>query len=399
MRQRLPRRGEGRMSAHGFRLRGAFVSTAMLLVVTGCASVTMVPANQLTPVKNRVTDEAIARDLAIFDALDRRISTAAPSPTGAQRYVAARASEYVRVAREAYERNDRTHFVDDVLQWAAADIETLEQGNSESVLASVVPIPTGATPLDPALWARAEGLRKGAATLNAPEDVAKAEGQLLRAGHFFLAGPACVDEPPLVAANRLLGDAEKGGKMAPPVVPPAQAEPTPVTPVTPVTPADSNKGNTPTDAKPACSSPDVLAGVPSIVHFALDKSFLSPETKIVLDALVAKMKETPGIRVKLSGHTDIRASDEYNQALSERRVEAVRQYIRSKGLPEAQLVATGFGEKRVLVNGTKAMDHARNRRVAITYIRCDGSEAQPIEQLNDIQLEAAKRKAVYKEKD
>ena len=387
------------MTAHEIRLRGAITSMAMLLVLTGCASVSMVPANRLTPVRDRVTDEAIARDLAIFDSYDRRLSTAAPNPTGAQRYVAARAAEYVRVAREAYERNDRTHFVDDALQWAAADIETLEQGNADGALTSVVPVPTGATPLDPALWARAEGLRKGAASLNDPEDVAKAEGQLLRAGHIFLAGPACVDERPLDAANRLLDEAEKGGKASPPVVAPKPEQPAPVTPVTPVTPPDSNRGNNSADTRPGCTSPDVLAGVPSIVHFALDKSFLSPETRTVLDALVAKLKENPGIRVKLGGHTDIRASDEYNQALSERRVKAVRDYLRSKGLSDAQLIAQGFGEKRVLATGTKAMDHARNRRVAITYIRCDGTEAQPIEQLNDIQLEAAKRKAAYKEKD
>ncbi|MEP7380812.1 MAG: hypothetical protein ABI910_03955, partial [Gemmatimonadota bacterium] len=304
------------MIAHGFRPRGALAVSAVMLFLTGCASVTMVPAGRLTPVKDRVTDEAIARDLAIFDTYDRRLSIAAPSPSGAQRYVAARASEYVRVAREAYERNDRTHFVDDALAWAASDIETLEQGNAERALASVVPIPTGAQPLDPALWARAEGLRRGAATLAEPEDVARAEGQLLRAGHIFLAGPACVDERPLAAASRFLDDAEKGGKLPPPVVPPPADRPTPVTPVTPVTPAnpaDSSRTNTPTDTRPGCSSPDVLAGVPSIVHFALDKSMLSPETKSVLDALVAKMAQNPGIRVKLAGHTDVRAPDDYNQ--------------------------------------------------------------------------------------
>jgi outer membrane protein OmpA-like peptidoglycan-associated protein len=387
------------MTAHEFRSRGAIAAVAMMVLLTGCASVTLVPAGRLTPVKDRVTDEAIARDLAIFDSYERRLSTAAPSPTGAQRYVAARAAEYVRVAREAYERNDRTHFVDDALAWAVADIETLERGNAEGALASVVPIPTGATPLDPALWARAEGLRKGAATLAQPEDVARAEGQLLRAGHVFLAGPACVDERPLAAANRFLDDADKGGKVPPPVVPARDSQPTPDTPVTPVTPADSNRGNNAVDTRPGCTSPDVLAGVPSIVHFALDKSFLAPETRTVLDALVATLKENPGIRVKLGGHTDVRASDAYNQALSERRVDAVRQYLRGKGLSDAQLMSQAFGEKRVLVDGTKAMDHARNRRVAITYIRCDGSEAQAIEQLNDIQLEAAKRKAIYKEKD
>ncbi|MCC6774212.1 MAG: OmpA family protein [Gemmatimonadaceae bacterium] len=368
-------------------------AAATMLSLAGCASVTMQPAGRLTPVRDRVTDEAIARDLAIFDSYDRRLSRVAPSPTGAERYAAARASEYVRVARDAYERNDRTSFVEDALAWAAADIETLERGGAEAALASVVPLPTAAQPVDPAAWTRAEGLRRGAATLAKPEEVALAEGQLLRAGHAFLAGPACVDEVAMTAALRLLDVAEKGGRSTP-IIPPDRI---PQPPVVQVTPSDSGKGGTPTTA---CTTPEVLAGVPSIVHFALDKSFLAPATRTVLDALAEKLAQNPGLRIVLAGHTDVRAPEPYNQALSERRVEAVRQYLRSKGLDDSRLTVKAFGETRVLTSGSKPMDHARNRRVAITYIRCDGTEAQPIEQLNDIQLEAARRKAAaMREKD
>jgi hypothetical protein len=56
-------------------------------------------------------------------------------------------------------------------------------------------------------------------------------------------------------------------------------------------------------------------------------------------------------------------------------------------------VLRAFGEKQTLVSGSAAMDHARNRRVALTYTLCDGTELAPVEQLNDIQLEAARRKA------
>ena len=377
------------------RLRGSVAAAAVMMVVlTGCASVTMQPAGRLTPVRDRVTDEAIARDLAIFDSYDRRVSIVAPNPTGAERYIASRASEYVRVARDVYERNDRTSFVEDALAWAAADIETLERGGAEAALTSVVPIPAAAQPVDPAMWAKAEGLRRSAATLARPEEVALAEGQLLRAGHPFLAGPACVDEVATTAALRLLDVAEKGGRATPVIPPDRIAEP----PVVPVTPPDSGaRGATPT---PGCTTPDVLAGVPSIVHFALDKSFLAPATKTVLDALAEKLAQTPGMRIVLSAHTDVRASEPYNQALSERRVASVRQYLRSKGLEDSRLTVQAFGETRVLTPGTKPIDHARNRRVAITYIRCDGTEAQPIEQLNDIQLEAARRKAAaVREKD
>ncbi|MCC6769991.1 MAG: OmpA family protein [Gemmatimonadaceae bacterium] len=371
--------------------RAAVTATAAMLLLTGCASVTMQPAGRLTPVRDRVTDEAIARDLAIFDSYDLRLSRVAPSPTGAERYVAARATEYVRVARDAYERNDRTSFVEDALAWAAADIETLERGGAAAALASVVPIPTAAQPVDPAAWTRAEGLRRGAATLAKPEEVALAEGQLLRAGHAFLAGPACVDEVAMTAALRLLDVAEKGGRSTP-VIPPDRI---PQPPVVPVTPPDSGRGGT-----PGCTTPDVLAGVPSIVHFALDKSFLAPATRTVLDALAEKLAQETGLRIVLAGHTDERASEPYNQALSERRVEAVRQYLRSKGLADSRLTVKAFGETNLLTPGRQPMDHARNRRVSITYIKCDGTEALPIEQLNDIQLEAARRKAAaMREKD
>lgn len=358
-------------------------------VLTGCASAGRPVAGRLTPVRDRVTDEAIARDLATFDSYERRLGAAAPNPTGAARYVAARAAEYVRVAREAYERNDRTSFVDDALAWAAADIETLERNGAESALASVVPIPTAAQPVDAALWARAEGLRRGAATLASPEDVARAEGQLLRAGHAFLAGPACVAEPPVVAATRLLGDAEKGK-------PDPRVGPTPDE--VPLAPREEPRPADP--PKTACSTPDVLAGVPSIVHFALDRHALAPASRTVLDALVARLVEYPGIRVRLAGHTDVRASDAYNQALSERRVHAVRDYLTSKGVAADRIAIEALGERQVLVPGDGRQDHARNRRVALTYIRCDGTEAQPIEQLNDLQLEAVRRRAAAtKEKD
>ena len=144
--------------------------------------------------------------------------------------------------------------------------------------------------------------------------------------------------------------------------------------------------------------PERLAGVPTIVHFALDKSYLSTATKDVLDQLISKVSPYSGIHIVLGGHTDIRASDEYNQALSERRVNSVREYLLNKGLPAARLTVQGFGERQVLTRGVKIMDHARNRRVAISYKLSDGSEVQPVEQLSDIQLEAARRKAAAQQR-
>ena len=374
------------MTVRRLQLRvAAAAATTLIALLAGCASANMIPAGRLTPVRDRVTDEAIARDLAIFDDYERRLSAAAPSPSGAQRYLAARATEYVRIARDAYERNDRTDFVEDALAWAAADIETLQRDGANAVMPSAVPMPKGTQRSDEALWARADGLRRDVGSLSAPDDIARAEGQLMRAGYTFLAGPACIAESPLVAATRYLNGVD--GSRLPSPLPVLDVTPTQPMPVRP--PLESTPPATPSAN---CATPERLAGVPTMVHFALDKSFLAPTTKAVLDELVGKIGQYAGIQVVLSGHTDVRASDDYNQALSERRVNSVRSYLVSKGLGAGRLSILAFGEKRVLVPGTKVMDHARNRRVAISYTLCDGSVVQPVEQLNDIQLEAARRK-------
>jgi outer membrane protein OmpA-like peptidoglycan-associated protein len=365
-----------------------------LALLSACASVRVVPSGRLTPVKDRVTDEAIERDLAVFDTYEQRVNTSAPNPVGAQKYLAARATEYIRIARDAYERNDRSDFVEDALAWAAADIETLQRNGADAAMASVVPMPKTTQRVNDALWSRAERLRRAPNALAAPDEIARAEGQLLRSGHTFLAGPACVEESPFVLATRLLDGAEQTRIPTPPALVPDSARAVPTQPPPAPTP-------TPTPPPPRdCATPDRLAGVPSIVHFALDRSDLSPETKEVLDRLVEKLSPYPGMHVVLAGHTDLRATDDYNQALSERRVRAVHAYLVSKGLAVSRLETRAFGEKRLLTRGTTVMDHARNRRVAVTYTVCDGSEMQPVEQLNDIQLEAARRKrAAQKEKD
>jgi len=368
---------------------------ALAASLTACANAALLPAGKLTPARDRITDEAVARDLAIFDSYDRRLSAAAPAPQGSQRYLASRAAEYVRLAREAYERNDRTTFVDDALTWASADIEALERGDSPALPAAPVAA-QGAEGSNAAIWARANELRRQVATNPGAADVARAEVQLLRAAHVFLTGPACIDESPLLAAARLLEAATLAGAA---VVVPAAATPPPVPtprPPDPVPAVDSGAGAN----RANCAGPDVLRGVPSIVHFALDQSLLSAETRTVLDALVDKVGPYAGVKVVLSGHTDVRAPIPYNQSLSERRVHAVRDYLLSRGMDAGRLTIQAFGELQPLIRGSRLIDHARNRRVSITYTLCDGSQVGPIEQLNDIQLEAARRaSAAAREKD
>ena len=112
--------------------------------------------------------------------------------------------------------------------------------------------------------------------------------------------------------------------------------------------------------------------------FAFDKSDLKPEGKAALDTeVVEKMKANPiYTTVRIEGHTDYLGSDEYNQALSERRANTVRNYLLAQGVEPDRLVAVGMGEDIPLVEckgikSRKALIEclAPNRRVEILATR------------------------------
>lgn len=343
---------------------------------------------KLTPVGGRITDEAIAADLQVFDGLLQRASRAGSGAAGSRRYLAARATEWLTLAQEAYERNDRSAFPEDMIALAERDLQLLEAGPTvpPATMSASVLFPNDVRVFDQETWGRAVSLRRDADIVGAPDEIARAEALLLRAGNRILAGPACwADADASRQANAILSRVEATRVTPVPVDTARQVvEPRPA-PV-PVVPDSARLPRRP------CDAPERLEGVPSGVHFALDRAILAPVSQQLLDRTIAQLQAYPGVRVRLSGHTDPRASNAYNQDLSQRRVDAVAKYLRDHGIPSARvLTIEAFGEERLLVPGTSARDHARNRRVNIVYILCDGSELVPVETLDDLQLEAIRR--------
>ena len=72
------------------------------ITLAGCASSGAVTSNRLTPVNDRVTDNAIARDLALIASQERRVMVALAPTTPERMRVARRALEYLALARDAY---------------------------------------------------------------------------------------------------------------------------------------------------------------------------------------------------------------------------------------------------------------------------------------------------------
>ncbi len=102
------------------------------------------------------------------------------------------------------------------------------------------------------------------------------------------------------------------------------------------------------------------------IYYDLNKWNIRPDAAAELDKLVMIMKENP-ITIELGSHTDCRASNEYNDKLSQRRAESAVKYIASKGILSDRMIAKGYGETQ-LVNGCRdgvkctEAEHQQNRR-------------------------------------
>lgn len=101
----------------------------------------------------------------------------------------------------------------------------------------------------------------------------------------------------------------------------------------------------------------------SEVKFETDEADLSPSFKEMLGGVATFMKNNPSYKLNVTGHADDRASEEYNMALSQRRADAVRNYLIARGISGDRITTTAKGESQPKVNSTTVEARAENRRV------------------------------------
>ena len=78
------------------------------------------------------------------------------------------------------------------------------------------------------------------------------------------------------------------------------------------------------------------------------------------------VKKYPGSKVRVEGYTDSTGTEDYNQALSERRAETVSSYLVKEGAVEpANVTAAGYGETNPIASNKTKEGRAKNRRVEI----------------------------------
>ena len=175
----------------------------------------------------------------------------------------------------------------------------------------------------------------------------------LRAGVSYFLGGAPAEEPTMVAT---------------PAPVPVDTTPAPAPVDTmPAAPVDTAPA-APVDTTPAVDSTAMRVeaarnALLARIYFDFDRSDLTDSARATLDAKLPVLQANPNMRIRITGHTDARGSDEYNLALGQRRAAAARRYLVSRGIAASRFETVSRGEEQPAVpNASTEADHAQNRR-------------------------------------
>jgi len=102
------------------------------------------------------------------------------------------------------------------------------------------------------------------------------------------------------------------------------------------------------------------------ILFDVDKSTIKKQSDVVLNDIIAIMKEYPTAKFLIEGHCDGYGTVELNNKLSEARAAAVENYLQENGIADDRLSSKGFGKSNPLYTNKTREGRAGNRRVEIS---------------------------------
>jgi len=108
----------------------------------------------------------------------------------------------------------------------------------------------------------------------------------------------------------------------------------------------------------------LILNLPDVL-FDFNKATLRPHARELLSKIAGILQVAPDYGLQIEGHTDSIGSEAYNLKLSERRADAVRDYLASAGVPARLLSIEGFGEDQPVASNSHAEGRQQNRRVEI----------------------------------
>jgi outer membrane protein OmpA-like peptidoglycan-associated protein len=357
----------------------AAIAGMLTVALTACTTTTytprQVPVPQVLPSgkqEARILDGRIAADLDSIDALQARIEKLNAGGIPVDDYDLARAQCWLSFGLEEYHQNDRTGVIEAALTESQSIVQALETGTPPAATRS--PIAT-AVKIRPDLWDRLAALQAAPGRRCGAVQAACLEVVLNHAGHDYNETGwrhardkiSAAERLAAEGATRIAGCPAEPAAVAAATVPAADA------------PADADRDGVP-DARDLCPDtppPAVVdahgcteryeISLPGVV-FATDESRLLPESFPVLDGAAATLMRHPDLSIEIAGHTDSRAPDAHNLALSQRRAETVRRYLIERGVKNP-LIARGYGETAPVADNASDAGMATNRRVVLRILR------------------------------
>jgi OOP family OmpA-OmpF porin len=99
------------------------------------------------------------------------------------------------------------------------------------------------------------------------------------------------------------------------------------------------------------------------IRFESGRAVIDPDSTGLLDRLIETAMRCPAANIEIAGHTDGDGEDAFNQALSEKRAQAVADYLVKAGLPADRFTAVGYGSKQPIASNDTDEGKAQNRRI------------------------------------
>ncbi len=119
------------------------------------------------------------------------------------------------------------------------------------------------------------------------------------------------------------------------------------------------------------------------LKFDFDKADLRLESRELLSRIAGILYTAEDFTITVSGHTDARGAEEYNQELSERRAQAVADYLIEAGLSPELFTVQGLGQTQLIDDGTTPEAHAKNRRVELGMVNARIVQPSAFDQLQN----------------
>ena len=113
---------------------------------------------------------------------------------------------------------------------------------------------------------------------------------------------------------------------------------------------------------------ELVLRMPSGITFPVDRYDIQPQFQSTLNQVAQTLSSYNQTYIDVLGHTDSTGSDEYNEALSQRRAQSVSDYLSAHGVALARIGTRGYGEGQPIASNDTDAGRAENRRVEIKVV-------------------------------